>query len=100
MDGVWSRMLRSIYRREPVVAFVVTVGAVDAAIGGLSEHYSLLAVGLGTVSVAIALRLWQQQRRQPLEQPSRPPVHLLPDRSSSRSLPMLSMSKKQPPGRL
>jgi hypothetical protein len=100
MDILWSRFLRSVYRREPIVGFVATVGVVDAAIGGLSEHWSLLTVGVGTVGAAIALRLWQLQRRSAVEQVSHNPVHILPPQSSRPSLPTLTASKKNPPRRL
>jgi hypothetical protein len=91
--------MRSIYRKEPILAFGITVGAVDAAIGGFSEHYGLLAVGLTTVGAAIALRLWLQQQRPLPEPPQRKAAYLLPDKSSSSSLPMLSIPKKNPPSR-
>ncbi|HEY9616714.1 MAG TPA: hypothetical protein V6C64_07735 [Microcoleaceae cyanobacterium] len=90
-------MLKSFYRRQPVVSFVVTAGAVDAAIGGLSEHWSLLFLGLGAVGGAIGFSVWQWQARKPLEVPEHPPVYVLPPQSSRPSLPMLSMNKKQPP---
>ncbi|MGI0490002.1 hypothetical protein ACN4EK_31725 [Pantanalinema rosaneae CENA516] len=90
-------MLKSFYRRQPVVSFVVTAGAVDAAIGGLTSHWSLFLLGLGTVGGAIGVSLWQWQTRKPLEVPDHPPVYVLPPQSSRPSLPMLSMTKKQPP---
>lgn len=99
MDILWSRLLRVIYRKEPIVGFVATVGVVDAAIGGLTQHWSLLAVGVGTVGTAIALRLWQIQRRQAMESVSQNPVYILPPQSSRPSLPTLSAAKKNPPGR-
>ncbi len=89
----------SIYRKEPILAFGITVGAVDAAIGGFSEHYALLAVGLITVGSAIGLRLWLQQQRRPLPQPpQRKATYLLADKSSNASLPLLTLPKKNPPG--
>jgi hypothetical protein len=97
MNVLWSRFLRSIYRKEPIVGFVATVGLVDAAIGGLSEHWSLLVVGLGTAGTAIALRLWQVQRRSAMESVSHNPAPLLPPQSSRPSLPTLTASKKTPP---
>ncbi|WP_421657902.1 hypothetical protein [Leptothermofonsia sp. ETS-13] len=97
MNVLWSRFLRSIYRKEPIVGFVATVGVVDAAIGGLSGHWSLLAVGLGTVGTAIALRLWQVQRRSATEPVGDHPAHILPPQSSRPSLPTLTASKKSPP---
>jgi protein-S-isoprenylcysteine O-methyltransferase Ste14 len=99
MDVLWSRLLKSVYHKEPIVGFVATVGVVDAAIGQLSGHWSLLSFGLGTVSVAIALRLWQLQRHRPVEPAKRASVHVLPPSSSRPSLPNLSISKKNPPRR-
>jgi len=99
MDVAWSQIMGSIYRKEPILAFGITVGAVDAAIGGFSEHYALLAVGLITVGSAIGLRLWLQQQRRPLPQPpQRKATYLLADKSSNASLPLLTLPKKNPPG--
>jgi len=97
MDS-WTRILKSAYRKEPIISFIVTAGVVNVAIGGLSEHWSLMSLGLSTVGVAIALRVRQMHVRQrPLEPQNRPPVYILPP--SSTGLPMLSMSKKNPNGR-
>ncbi|MBW4522567.1 MAG: hypothetical protein KME16_23220 [Scytolyngbya sp. HA4215-MV1] len=90
------RMLNSIYRKEPISSFVLTVGIVDAAIGGFDSQWSLFSFGLGTIGVAVALRWWQIQRRpEPIE---RVAVHVLPARASRPPLPLLSAAKKQPPG--
>jgi hypothetical protein len=94
MNLLWSRFFKSLYRKQPLVGFAVTVGVVDAAMGGFTEHWSLLAVGLGTVSFAIAFRWWQLQQRQKLIEPYRAPVHILPPQSSQPSLPQLSATKK------
>jgi protein-S-isoprenylcysteine O-methyltransferase Ste14 len=97
MDIVWSRFFKSLYRRQSVVGFVVTVGLVDAAIGGFTEHWSLLAIGLGTVSVAIAFRWWQLHHRREIVEQQRAPIYILPPQSSQPSLPRLSVAKKHPP---
>lgn len=97
MNFEWSRFLRSIYRKEPIASFIITVGVVDIAIGGIDESWSLMTLGLGTVGVAIAFRWWQMQQRIPLESTDRVPTHYLPPRSSRPQLPMLSVSKKNPP---
>lgn len=95
MNVIWPRIFKSAYRREPVLSFLVTVGAVDAIIGGLSQHGSLLFFGVSTVGVAIALRWWQVQRSKAL-QPEQAPKYYLPPRST-RHLPVLSISEQQPP---
>jgi hypothetical protein len=96
MNFSWQRILRSAYRREPVTSIVITMGAVDAAIGGIAASGSLLAFGIGTAGVALALRWWQLHRSQ-VEQPAPAPEYYLPPHASRPQLPMLSISKKNPP---
>lgn len=96
MNIVWPRIFKSAYRREPVLSFLVTVGAVDVTIGGFSHHSSLFIFGLGIVGAAIALRWWQARRSKALQPEQAVPKYYLPPRSS-RHLPMLSISKEQPP---
>jgi hypothetical protein len=98
MDGHWSRLFRSVYRKEPITGFMLIVGAVDVAIGSVSESgMPLVVVGLGTVGAAMALRWLQLQHRQ-RPTPTEPPrsVPILPAQSSRATLPPLS--SKQPPG--
>lgn len=95
MNALWTRILRSPYRREPITSFAVTVGAVDTAIGGVSTSWSLFSIGLGTVGIALVLR-WLLIQRSQAEQPAPAELYLPP--SSPRSpLPMLSKSKKNAP---
>ena len=92
----WTRSLKSIYRKEPVVSFMVTAGAVNVAIAGFTEHWVLMSVGLSVVGVAVALYVRQMQtRRRPIPRQHRASVYLLPP--SSESLPLLNISKKNPP---
>ncbi len=96
MNALLPRFLKSAYRREPLPTVLITMGIVDAVIGGFDYRWSLFAFGLGTVGVAIALRWWIAQQRRPL--PEEPVVqHYLPSRSSSAALPMLTVAKKKPP---
>jgi hypothetical protein len=90
------RFLRSAYRREPLTSVLMTMGAVDAALGGASNHGGLLIVGIATFGGALGLRWLQSQRRSDLF--VEPAVqHYLPPQSSQSELPMLSMRKKGPP---
>ncbi|MBV8887949.1 MAG: hypothetical protein JO235_28675 [Chroococcidiopsidaceae cyanobacterium CP_BM_RX_35] len=96
MNAALPRFLKSAYRREPLPSFLMTAGIVDAAIGGLDNHWSLLAFGLGTVGLAIGLRWWiVNQRHTP---PNKPIVqHYLPPSSSRPSLPTLTSAKRNQP---
>ncbi|MEP0913412.1 hypothetical protein NDI45_21090 [Leptolyngbya sp. GB1-A1] len=65
----WTRKIRSLYRKEPITGFMLTIGLVDAIIGGTSGYQTLLAIGLGTVGLAIGVRwkLMQQIRQEPIQ---------------------------------
>lgn len=96
MNLLWPRFLKSAYRKEPISSFILVVGSVDAVIGGIDNHWSLLLFGLGTIGVAIALRFWKSQQSQ-IEVPVRAPIHSLPERSSRPPMPMLSSSRRNGP---
>ncbi|MBH8553749.1 hypothetical protein I8751_15505 [Nostocaceae cyanobacterium CENA357] len=94
MNAVLPRFLKSTYRKEPLVSVLITMGVVDALIGGLDDSWSLFAFGLGTAGVTLVFKLWRTQQRRPI--PEEPVVqHYLPSRSSSPTLPMLTISKKK-----
>lgn len=93
MTRSWTRLLRSFYRKEPISGFMLTIGAVDAAIGGIDGHWGLLALGLGTASTAAILRWWLMLPRT-IEPIDSPPIRYLPDRSSRPSLPNLDLNQK------
>jgi len=93
----WTHRLKSAYRKYPIVSFMVTAGGVNVAIGGFTEHWSLMSVGLSVVGVAIGLGVRQMQtRRLPLEPRNRSSVYILPP-AAVTNLPLLSISKKNPP---
>jgi len=96
MNAVLPRFLKSTYRKEPIISVLITMGVIDALIGGLNDSWSLFAFGLGTAGTVLAFKLWRIQQRRPL--PEEPVVqYYLPSRSSSPPLPILSVSKKKPP---
>ncbi len=98
MNAVLPRFLKSTYRREPLISVLITMGVVDALIGGFKDSWSLFGFGLGTVGLVLVYKLWRSQQRRPSVVAEEPIVqHYLPSRSSSSSLPMLTISKKKPP---
>ncbi|EAW47197.1 hypothetical protein PN465_15885 [Nodularia spumigena CS-584] len=96
MNAVLPRFIKSAYRKDTIISVLMTVGVVDALIGGLDDSWSLFAFGLGTAGISLAFKLWRIQQRRPL--PDQPVVqHYLPSQSSSPTLPILTISKKKPP---
>ena len=92
------RLIKSYYRREPLISILITRGVIDALMGGFDDSGSLFAFGLGTAGLTLMLRLWRVQQQRPLPEEEPPVVQrYLPSRSSSSALPMLSVSKKKPP---
>lgn len=93
MDASWTKLFKSIYRKEKISSFIVIVGAVDAVIGGVDQHVSLLTFGLGTVGLAIAWRWWQIQQSE-IEPPQQTAKYYLPPQSSRPAMPVLSTNKR------
>ncbi|MDY7020021.1 MAG: hypothetical protein SWJ54_01500 [Cyanobacteriota bacterium] len=96
MNALWLRMLKSSYRKEPIVSFIITIGAVNAVIGGVGASWSLLSFGLGTVGVAMVLRWWQSQRFNE-SSPETVAEYSLPPSPSRQPLPPLASKRKRPP---
>lgn len=93
----WSRRVKSIYRKEPLISFLITGGAINVALGSVTEHWSLMSVGLSVVGIAIALWVQQSHRRQRADlMPRRTSSYILPP-AKSTSLPPLTIPKSNPP---
>lgn len=87
--------MKRTYRRDPLSSLILTAGVVDMVMGGVSDRWTLLGVGLGAVGVAATMRLWKRRQR-PLAPPTdAPPIHYLPSRSSRTALPMLQIQNKK-----
>jgi hypothetical protein len=100
MNRIWTRLVRSTYRKEPISGFILTAGAVDAVIGGVGGHLSLMILGLSAVGVAIGLRWWagrqhQFERLSPEAHSAQPPIRYLPEKASRPSLPTLTPSRRR-----
>ena len=95
MNHALPRFLKSAYRKEPLPSFLITIGVVDAVIGGFDDRWSLFTFGLGSIGVAIAIRWWLMQQRP--EPSPRAAQNYLPSSSSRPVLPMLTAARKKPP---
>ncbi|MEM8780902.1 MAG: hypothetical protein AAGF26_18970 [Cyanobacteria bacterium P01_G01_bin.49] len=94
MNILFPRVLRTLYRKEPISSFILVVGAVDAVMGGVGQHWSLLSFGLFMATLAIVLRWWQVQKSQPILTEDSPRRYLPPS-SSSTPLPLLTHDKSR-----
>ena len=72
---------------------MVTVGTVDAVIGGVSSSVSLLSFGLSSVGVILVLRWWMWQKSK-LQQAETAPEYALPPSSARSPLPKLTDKKR------
>lgn len=84
MNPIMPRFVYSLFRQEPVTSFLITIGATDAAIGGLNNRGGLMSLGLVLVGATVLLRFLQSQRQTPPPQvpiqPKAKPQLFLPDR--------------------
>ncbi len=80
-----------MYRKEPIPSFLVTIGLVNAIIGGLNDRTGLFSLGLATVGGAI---LWRWRLQQPTAQiPPKSQIYL--SAASSDSVPTLKKTKRK-----
>jgi hypothetical protein len=93
MNWLWSRLLKTAYRRDPIASFVLTMGAVQLAIAGSDGEAGLAALGLIFAGSAAALYWWKYASR--VIQAARSPA---PFRYSAP--PMGSPRDRRPPLRV
>ena len=62
MNITSPRFLKSFYRKEPITGVIITMGAVNAILGGVNEIGSLMLLGLLASGSAIAYRWWMMQQ--------------------------------------
>lgn len=97
MNAVFPRIVKSAYRKEPLITILITMGIVDALIGGFDDSWALFVFGLGTAGAALIIKWWRIQQRPSLQNEESVEQLYLTSHSSKSPLPMLSISKKKPP---
>ncbi|KRH96387.1 MULTISPECIES: hypothetical protein [Cylindrospermopsis] len=95
MNAILPQFLKSFYRKDPIISVLITMGIMDALIGGLDDSWSLFAFGLGTTGVALGLKLASKLSRSTREE-ERTFQYYLPPTSSSSSLPIIKATKNKP----
>jgi hypothetical protein len=96
MNILLPRFITRAYRKEPISAFVFTIGIVNALIGGVGERWTLLTFGLLIGASAIALRWWQGYQTRTVND-RKATARYLTGSDAPRPLPPLR--KIQPPPR-
>lgn len=92
MNVTLARKFKSMYRKEKISAFIFTFGAMDAILGGFSEHWTLLSLGILFVIIGGWMRWLQVQKTEKKVSLSTPRRYLTP---SPRDLPLLPPLKRK-----
>ncbi len=92
MNISFPRFFKSAYRKEPISSFILTIGTVNAVMGGIGAKWTLLSFGIILVLMAILVRWLQIQQAESIQE-KKSSRYLLPPTSSQAPLPIL-MSKK------
>ncbi len=93
MNVLLPRFIKSSYRKEPLITVLITMGVVDALIGGLNDSWSLFGFGVCAAGLTLSYKWWRVLQRRPF--PEEPVIqHYLPSRSSNSALPTLNSYKK------
>jgi hypothetical protein len=85
---IWPRSLKNAYRKEPITGFILAVGAVDIAIGGAAQRWTLVSLGVTVVTLAAIARWLQIHKGRTLPRTGKARYYL-PERSSGVPLPVL-----------
>ncbi|AFZ44505.1 hypothetical protein PCC7418_2356 [Halothece sp. PCC 7418] len=94
MNRLLPHFINRAYRKEPISAFILTMGLVNAVIGGVEERWTLLTLGLLVGTSAIALRWWQNYQYRPISQRKTTTRYLKPS-ETSRPRPLPPLTKMQ-----
>ena len=88
MNAIGLRLLKSTYRKEPIISFVITAGIVDTIIGTLGASGSLFCFGVAIVSLGVISR-WLQHQQSRVNLTESAPEYILPPQSKQTRLPTL-----------
>ncbi len=93
MNPLLVKLLRAIYRKEPISGFILLFGLTDALLGGFEGRWSLFSVGLIITVTGILMR-WLQTQRVPRTIPAKPARYRLPPSTAAIPLPPLTSKKR------
>jgi len=93
MNVTLARKLKLIYRQEKISAFIFTFGVMDAMLGGFSERWSLLSLGMLLVIIGGWMRWLQIQKTKKAFTFNTPQRNLNPSTSDLTPLPPLKRKR-------
>lgn len=93
MNVTFSRKLKSIYRQEKISAFIFTFGVMDAMLGGFSQRWTLLSLGVLLLIIASWMRWLQMQKTKNIISSSNPKRYLNPSQTNLTPLPHLKRKR-------
>lgn len=94
MNRSWSYWLKSVYRREPLLAIAITAGSLDLLLGTVHGSSSLALLGLSAAGSGLALTWWKAQRTQAPYATPAPPLYL-PDRTSRPQILLSDLPRRK-----
>lgn len=94
MNPLLAKLLRSVYRQEPISGFLLILGATDAVLGGVGGRWSLMSIGLIVALLGMAFR-WRQGQQTQKNTATETARYMLPPSSSRPQLPLLINDKRK-----
>ncbi|HIK36452.1 MAG TPA: hypothetical protein IGQ44_00455 [Geminocystis sp. M7585_C2015_104] len=93
-----SKLIRKLYRQEPISAFIFTAGLVDATLGGFGERWTLLSLGMFLVVVSLFIRWiqlgWIENQKTIIKSNPRRRRYLPPAKDTPTPLPPLKRKRE------
>ena len=93
MNPLLTKLLKVIYRKEPISGFILLFGITDALLGGFQGRWNLFSLGLIIAITGILMRWLQAQRTNPTV-PRKLARYRLPPSSTAIPLPPLTNKKR------
>ena len=93
MNPLLAKLLRAIYRKEPISGFILLFGLTDALLGGFEGRWSLFSIGLIIAVTGVLLR-WLQAQKVATTVRAKPARYRLPPSTSAIPLPPLTSKKR------
>lgn len=93
MNPLFAKLLRVIYRKEPISGFILLFGITDALLGSFQGRWSLFSLGLVIAIMGILMR-WLQGQKKVSTVPKKSARYRLPPSTAAIPLPPLSSKKR------